>query len=466
MATIRAAINGAWSNTATWIGGILPTAVDDVIANSFTIQVDGTYTVLSIRNDTTGGSTVGGTFNLNNGANLTCASSSGIIIGSTVTPCLTFNLSSPNSATFNGNVLTLLNSNTTGSNGFKAIQYSGTGTLNLVGNYNNDSGVTNTTKSIIFSNGTGIINVLGNITNSVSTATVNNPHFTLYNISSATINVTSTSCVGGGGNINTSAAIGMIGGGNLTLNCPTPIGGTTNPAVYNNSGGTVTFIGNPTASNNVSCLQNISTACSVIINGVPTASSGANAIVCLGLVRISGNVVNTNRYMAVYAPQITIDNTTSSWRFQQFAGGDITLYTPSAVSGAMPSQTDVRDSIVYAFGTMTGTLKVPSPTLVSIGVPTDNTVGSLSPSGATAAQVWDYLTSASVLAGSFGKLIKDYLDVAISSRSSQTSLNLIPTNPLLDNDVRVDAIKERTDKIPDYPASVQSTGEQIASYQT
>ena len=42
----------------------------------------------------------------------------------------------------------------------------------------------------------------------------------------------------------------------------------------------------------------------------------------------------------------------------------------------------------------------------------------------------------------------------------------IPTNPLLDDDVRVDDIKERTDKIPDYPASVQSTGEQIASYQT
>ena len=56
--------------------------------------------------------------------------------------------------------------------------------------------------------------------------------------------------------------------------------------------------------------------------------------------------------------------------------------------------------------------------------------------------------------------------MAISSRSSQTSLDLIPINPLLDNDVRIDDIKDKTDKIPNNPASIQSTGDQIASYIT
>lgn len=36
---------------------------------------------------------------------------------------------------------------------------------------------------------------------------------------------------------------------------------------------------------------------------------------------------------------------------------------------------DVRDGIVYASGSLTGTLKVPPPTAVSVGVPTDNVVG-------------------------------------------------------------------------------------------
>jgi hypothetical protein len=47
-----------------------------------------------------------------------------------------------------------------------------------------------------------------------------------------------------------------------------------------------------------------------------------------------------------------------------------------------PSTTDipiignVRDGVSYASGSLTGTLKVPSPLNVALGVPTDNTVGS------------------------------------------------------------------------------------------
>ena len=50
MALRYAVATGNWSNTATWDGGTLPTAADDVFSNNFTVTIDGTFTVLSIRN--------------------------------------------------------------------------------------------------------------------------------------------------------------------------------------------------------------------------------------------------------------------------------------------------------------------------------------------------------------------------------------------------------------------------------
>jgi hypothetical protein len=51
-----------------------------------------------------------------------------------------------------------------------------------------------------------------------------------------------------------------------------------------------------------------------------------------------------------------------------------TLVDPSTTD--IPIVGNVRDGIVYATGTLTGTFKVPSPLTVALGVPTDNTVGS------------------------------------------------------------------------------------------
>ena len=65
MATILAAANGNWSNTATWTGGVVPGAGDIAVANAKTVTLDvATITVASLRTDTTGGATNGGTFAL------------------------------------------------------------------------------------------------------------------------------------------------------------------------------------------------------------------------------------------------------------------------------------------------------------------------------------------------------------------------------------------------------------------
>ena len=155
MAIIRAAQNGNWSATSSWIGGVVPTSSDDAVANTFTIQVDGTYTVLTVRNDTTGGATAGGTFAFTNNSSLTCTAPQAIYVGST-TPVLTFALASGNTATFNGNILTI-----TSVAGYRAILQSNTGTLNCVGNYNLD-GFNANIKCIIQSTAAGVLNILGN----------------------------------------------------------------------------------------------------------------------------------------------------------------------------------------------------------------------------------------------------------------------------------------------------------------
>jgi hypothetical protein len=85
-----------------------------------------------------------------------------------------------------------------------------------------------------------------------------------------------------------------------------------------------------------------------------------------------------------------------------------TQYTfgPQEYLGGQPSEANVRLGTTYNFGLRTGTLAVPSPTLVAIGVATDNTVGSYSPGGPTAADiadaVWDEVRSGHQTAGSYG----------------------------------------------------------------
>jgi hypothetical protein len=49
------------------------------------------------------------------------------------------------------------------------------------------------------------------------------------------------------------------------------------------------------------------------------------------------------------------------------------LVDPSTTD--IPVIANVRNGLTYASGSLTGTLKVPSPLTVGLGVPTDNTFG-------------------------------------------------------------------------------------------
>jgi hypothetical protein len=407
MANVKAVANGNWSNTATWDGGVLPTSADDVFSNNFTVTIDGTFTVLSIRNTSGTGITAGGQFRFANGGNLTTTASTGIIVGST-TPTLEMTLASPNTGTFNGSVLTVTNTTN-----FNVIRHSGTGTLNLNGNYSIDSSATG--RSIISVTSTGILNVVGDIS---STASGNNINVILMS-TVGTINVTGN-VVGApsvSGTPLSTSTIFISSAGNLNITGNTIANLT--PAVYLTGAVNYTQIGNVNASTTQAAIYNTTTAATISVTGIITAGTGAPAIyssfaLTTGYgsgtyVKVSGNVVNTSNIMAIVAPRVTIDTNTSSWLFQISTGGNRILYAAGVALGN-PATSNVRFGTTYgASSELTGTMRVPSAINVLQGVEVDNTVGTLL---MTPAQCWNYLISSGFVANSIGDRLQNASTVA------------------------------------------------------
>lgn len=314
---------------------------------------------------TVNGGVAGGTFNLLNSSNLTCTSSTGVIVGST-TPPITFALAGGNSATVNATILTL----TTTAN-FAAVLLSGLGTLNFTGDIS--CGPTSTTNNrIINITAAGTLNYNGVCTNGGSTSNQCN---SIFSSAAATINIITTGFNGGNNAAIANASIYMNAGGTLFITSSGNISGAVSPAIVI-IGGSITIVGSIVASSTIDAIRNITTATPVItITGSITAGSGANGIVTLGAVRIVGPLTNTNQFMAVYAPKMLIDSTTS-WTLQQLSGPDITLYAPGANVGN-PAASDVRFGVSYGLGSFTGTAYIPTPSTVLLGTQVDATTGTL-----------------------------------------------------------------------------------------
>ena len=404
MALRYAVATGNWSNTATWDGGTLPTAADDVFSNNFIVTIDGTFTVLSIRNTLNAAAPViaaGGQFRYANGGNLTCTAAQAIYVGST-TPTLEMTLASPNTGTFNGTVLTM-----TSTSNFIAIRHSGTGTLN----FNIDG--TAAARSIISVTSTGVINIVGDISSTTSPANAGMNAILMTTI--GTINLTGNVTATTTGNIASTPI--SISAGTLNITGNTTSNGT--PAIYINGPATYTQIGNVNASTVQPGIFNITGAATISVTGIITAGTGAPAIyssfaLTTGYgsgtyVKVSGNVVNSSNIMAIVAPRVTIDTNTSSWLFQISTGGNRTLYAAGVALGN-PATSNVRFGTTYgASSELTGTLRVPSPSNVLSGVLTDNTTGTLL---MTPADFWNYLISSGFTANSIGDRLQNVSTVA------------------------------------------------------
>lgn len=297
----------------------------------------------------------GGTFNLLNGTNLTVTANTGVVVNSATAP-VTFALNSPNSATINGNIISPATSTNQ-----TAISHTGTGTLNMNGNHSNNS----TGGRVIQVTSGGILNVSGSPNNG---AIGLSPTYDLSTTSS--INIT--------GNLINSGSYIIYHRGTGTVNVNGNVSaGSSNPTIGLVSSSNCVVSGNVTGISTVSAISNNGGAANINVTGAVTAGTGAPAIVGLGTVTLTGPLINTNGFMAVSAPRLFITSATTYWSFTSSSGSTRILYTdaPTNVSG-FPSTTDVRIGTVYGpTNTTIGTMNVPLPSNVRIGVPTDNTIG-------------------------------------------------------------------------------------------
>jgi hypothetical protein len=357
MANIAAAQNGDFSATSTWVGGVVPGSGDVAYANTFTVTISDTRTVQAVSNASATGITAGGTFSILNGCNLTCTNANGIVHhAANVSNCVTVDsLVIGQSALITASITV-----TNAGSGRPVLVFSSNGTLNFVGNLTGTiSGVNSDSTPPISVTGSGILNVTGNLLGAYSD---NGPAINVT--SSSTINITGSVTGGIGNNINASLSPGLYAGGssNITITGNVLGASTSLNAGINNSGsGTVTVNGSCQAGSRAPS----------IASGSLTQITRLSGPFLLGA---SGNINPVQAQSWRWAPtQIP------TYLEVPTSGGSTkrNLYTADNMpQGGYPVAANVRQSTVFGPSSeFTGTLAVPSPSSVALGVATDNTVG-------------------------------------------------------------------------------------------
>ena len=319
-----------------------------------------------------GGIVAGGGFTFANGGNLTCTAPTNSVFNRAVGSvyCLTFDLPSGQSATFNGSVNEVPNI----VNG-RNILVQNTGIFNMVGDY----GCTNLAfngRVVITVNASTTINLIGNITNSQIASNLNSTLWVFAG--NPTINLTGNVSGGNTNTFNAANGNGIYCATTTTINLTGNITTNSNSSIWFNTSGTLNLIGNVTGGNAHPAVYNITTPATIDILGTTTSGSGYPAIQGLAttFVKVRGNVVNTDTYCAIYAGRVTIDDNVTSWQFKDSTNTTTrTLYT-AGVDLGNPAEDDVREGVDYGTSLeLTGTLAVPTADNVRKGVPIDDTVG-------------------------------------------------------------------------------------------
>jgi hypothetical protein len=392
MANRFAVANGNFSATSTWSttaggssGASVPVAGDVAMSNNRTVTINADATCDEVRNDTTGGATAGGTFDLTNGVTLTA----NVFAGTAGAACVRFNVASPAIAYVVGN-------STGGSaNNSRALANDNTGTLEVTGNIT--GGTTNATAYGLWSQSTGTTTVTGNVT--AGSAGVG-----------ANISVAGTLTITGD----------VLGGGAANAN-----------GAQNASTGTLTINGKATASASAHGAVNNSTGTLNVIRAVANGY-GPNATGVSLVYGVFNNVIGSQStvqelefgsrgMVPVNTAVLLTPQTTNTVIFTTSTG--IKTLVDSASAEDYPAESDVRDGVEFNFGNNEGTCAVPAASSVAFGVPVDATTGT---AVLTPAAVWNALTSGMTTSGSIGARLKNAATLDSTGQQLADALSPVP----------------------------------------
>jgi hypothetical protein len=345
MANIYAILtNSNFSLPATWFGGVVPGPGDVAFSNGNTVLVSDSHTVQAVSNAVGSGIIAGGTFSLINGCNLTCTNANGVIQSTTVaTSCITTpSLGLGNLASIAAAVVQVQNA------AASSVTFSTAGTLVFTGNLG--GAVSSGLSSALAVTGTGTLNYTGNITGGSS----NNSNNALSITGNALVNITGNIT---GGTLGTSGGLLVSSG---TVNITGSVTGAASHGIINN-GGTLTVNG----------LCQSSATQPAIATGAVSQITRLSGPFLLGA---SGNINPVQAASWRWAPTLI---PTYLEVAQSNGSTKRLLYTADNMpTGGYPVAANVRATIVYGpSNEFSGTLVVPSPSSVALGVPTDSTVG-------------------------------------------------------------------------------------------
>jgi hypothetical protein len=434
MPSYRAAATGNWSALATWsvwngaawvAATSVPGSADDVWANNRTVTIDQNVTVLTLRNLLTGapgtGTASGGFFAIaaggisltitNNIVNTNIWNNASAVYllqvtATSGTVTLNFNMTAPTSSSTNLRFLLVSGAGCTvnysgtvrGSvDGLPMILQNNNNTINMVGNiqaYNNSGGLS----PIVSVTGTNaVFNLTGDIESqsSASSSSIGLDVGSTNAVVTVTGNVTNSTTAASIPLRSTSTAsitvIGNITGGIATVACSL-----TGNGYFNHTGicSASQFVG-ATGFPGIS-----STGTSAIVISSGPFIFGPYGTMPFTAIRffLSNNLSNYIEFAS---------NSTNGALFPSGAPTRMTMYSPNTLSDA-PAPANVRFGVVYASGSQTGTLIVPSPSNVALGIPTDNTVGTAVLTQANVKQaVWDALLTDLTTPDSIGVRLKN-----------------------------------------------------------
>ena len=315
MANRYAVATGNWSNTATWDGGTLPQAGDDVRANAFTVTIDQDITVATLRIDTLSPAVGGGVFVI----------------------------TSPTTRTLNCNLVNNVASNNSSPWIWGTVlRLQSTGIVNIIGNLTipgfMGSGVQMATVSI---EGNCTFNHTGNATGGSNTGG--------YGISCPAIRMISTCTFNGVGTYTGGSGYDNVGGNNSAIEVASTAGVVTINITGNLNAGTAiltpaVFIrNNNNSALNVTGIVQSSSSYPAILTQFTNANSGI-----LTQIFVSGSIINVSGINAICTHNLKISSATNvTWLMQtENALVNKTLYSANALTG-FPVEANVADGTVY-----------------------------------------------------------------------------------------------------------------------